>query len=90
MLSSDGVDGEGAVDALLEWLVLGANLSAVEGPLGVHGLVGGDDWQLDLVAGFSGDSVGKFLIERWRLLVVLLGSGKLLDHATDVRDAPFE
>ena len=90
MLSSDGVDGEGAVDALLEWLGLGADLSAVEGPLGVHGLVSSDDWQDDLVTELGGDGVGQFLVEGWGLLVVLLGSTEFLDHTTDIMDAPLE
>ena len=90
MLSSDGVDGEGAVDTLLEWLGLGADLSAVEGPLGVHGLVSSDDWQDDLVTELGGDGVGQFLVEGWGLLVVLLGSTEFLDHTTDIMDAPLE
>ena len=90
MLGGNVLNGQGAVDTLLEDLGLVADLGAVEAPFGVHGLVGSDDWKFDLVAGLSGDSVWEFLIERGRLLVVLLGSGELLDHATDVRDAPFE
>ena len=90
MLGRDRVNGQRAADALLEELGLGADLGAVEAPLGVHRLVGGDDGEDDRVAWRRRDRVGELVIEGLGLLVVLLGGSQLLDHAADVVDAPVE